>query len=92
MTRANSRGIQRTVLDHYDGSKSSMKKLINPSKWAIEDITWWMNIRLKDCSMSLRSVPVTETVRLATDVSDLAIGSVLSGVVFYEELGIYDKK
>ena len=51
-----------------------------------------MNIRLMDCSMSLRSVPVTETVRLATDVSDLAIGSMLSGVVLYEELGIYDKK
>ena len=36
--------------------------------------------------MSLRSIPVWESSRLATDAMETAIGSVFEGEVMYEEL------
>ena len=86
LTRARSRGIQRMVLDHYDGTKQSAKKVVLLSKWAREDITWWLSLQIRDCKLSLRSVPVWETTRLATDAMDTAIGAVMNGTEMYEEL------
>ena len=86
MTRARSRGIQRMILDNYDGSVESGKKLVRISAWAREDISWWLTLKLKDCQMSLKSIPIWESLRLATDAMDTAIGSILDGRVMYEEL------
>ena len=85
MTRARSRGIQRQVLDNYT-NKQSAKKLIKLSNWAREDMLWWLHLEVKECHMSLRTVPVWDTVRLATDAMDTAVGSVLMGRVMYEVL------
>ena len=86
MTRARSRGIQRMVLDNYTGTKKSAKQTICLSKWAREDINWWLQLRVEECCMSLRDIPVWHTIRLATDAMDSAIGSVLQGRIMYEEL------
>ena len=86
LTRAKSRGIQRMVLDHFDGSRSSARKMVRLTKWARQDVQWWLNVEIADCSMSLKSIPIWESSRLATDAMDTAIGSVLEGEVFYEEL------
>ena len=85
MSRARSRGIQRLVLDHYKG-KLTANKLVNLSTWAKEDVLWWMNLDARDCNMSLRSIPVWQSQRLATDAMDYAIGSVFRGVEMYEVL------
>ena len=86
MTRARSRGIQRLILDNYNGTRKSGKKLIQLSNWAREDINWWLNLEAQECNMSLRTIPVWNTVRLATDAMDTAIGAVLRGEVMYEVL------
>lgn len=86
LTRARSRGIQRMVLDHYHGTVKSAKKLVRLTKWAREDILWWLQLDTDDCHLSLRSIPVWESVRLASDAMDTAVGSVLEGQVMYEEL------
>ena len=83
MSRARSRGIQRMVLDHYKGKKTS-NKLVNLTTWAKKDIIWWVG--LDECSMSLRSVLVWQSERLATDAMDYAIGSIFRGVEMYEVL------
>jgi len=86
MTRARSRGIQRLILDNYEGTKKSAKKSIRLSNWAREDIRWWLELEVSDCHMSLKDIPVWDTIRLATDAMDTAIGSVIQGIVMYEEL------
>jgi hypothetical protein len=86
MSRARSRGIQRMVLDHYKGTTSSAKKLVTLTKWAWEDVLWWLVLDIKDCQMSLKSIPVWESTRMATDAMQTAIGSVFEGRVMYEEL------
>ena len=86
MTRARSRGIQRMVLEHYKGTTSSANKLVCLSGWAREDTIWWLNLDIKDCHMSLRSIPIWETSRMATDAMDTAIGSVFEGRIMYEVL------
>ena len=73
MSRARSRGIQRMILGHYRG-KSIANKLVHLSAWAKEDVLWWMNLDVRDCNMSLRSIPVWQSQRLATDAMDTAIG------------------
>ena len=72
MTRARSRGIQRMILEHYKGTTSSANKLVCLSGWAREDTIWWLNLDIKDCHMSLRSIPIWETSRMATDAMDTA--------------------
>ena len=86
MSRARSRGIQRMVLDHYKGTPSSAKKLVRLTKWAREEVLWWLDLDIGDCHMSLKSIPVWESTRMATDAMQTAIGSVLEGVEMYEEL------
>ena len=85
MSRARSRGIQRMILDHYKG-KSTANKLVILSAWAKEDVLWWLNLDIGECHMSLRSIPVWESNRMATDAMDTAIGSVFRGEVMYEVL------
>ena len=85
MSRARSRGIQRMVPDHYKG-KHTANKLVGLTAWAKEDVLWWVNIDASECNMSLRSVPVWQSQRLATDAMDYAIGSVFRGVEMYEVL------
>ena len=79
MTRARSRGIQRMVLDNFESTKESAKKVVTLSSWAKEDILWWLSVDIKDCQLSLKSVPMWETTRLATDVMDKSIGAVMKG-------------
>ena len=86
LTRAKSRGIQRMLIDHFDGSRCSARKMVCLTKWARQDVQWWLNVEIADCSMSLKSIPIWESSRLATDAMDSAIGSVLEGEVFYKEL------
>ena len=86
MTKARHRGIQRLILKLYDGSAESGKKMTRLSDWAREDINWWLSLSLEKCKMSLRSIPIWESIRLATDAMDTAIGSILDGKVLYEEL------
>ena len=92
MTRARSRGIQRLILENYKGTKKSAKQLICLSNWAREDINWWLKLEVELCHMSLKDIPVWDTVRLATDAMDTAIGSVLQGKIRYEELDPRMKK
>ena len=73
------------ILGHYRG-KSIANKLVHLSAWAKEDVLWWMNLDVRDCNMSLRSIPVWQSQRLATDVMDTAIGSVFRGREMYEVL------
>ena len=47
MSRARSRGIQRMVLDHYKGTPSSAGKLVCLTKWAREDVLWWLGLDIK---------------------------------------------
>ena len=86
MTRARHRGIQRMVLKHYNGTKWSGKKMVYLSAWARKDIMWWNNLKINHCQMSLRSIPVWESVRVATDAMDTAIGSIMEGRTMYEVL------
>ena len=48
MTRARSRGIQRMVLDNFESTKESAKKVVTLSSWAKEDILWWLSMDIKD--------------------------------------------
>ena len=86
MSRARSRGIQRMVLDHYRGTASSANKLVDLSNWAREDVLWWLDLDIGKCHMSLRSIPIWESDRMATDAMDTAVGSVFRGEVMYEVL------
>ena len=45
-----------------------------------------MNLDIKDCNLSLKSVPVWESIRLASDAMETAVGSILAGEVMYKEL------
>ena len=85
MSRARSRGIQRLILDNYR-DRSSAKKLVRLTAWAREDINWWRNLPITECNMSLKSILVWQSLRLATDAMDTAIGSVFLGEEFYEVL------
>ena len=85
MSRARSRGIQRMVLDNYRG-KQTANKQVKLSAWAKEDVLWWMNLDSRECNMSLRSIPVWQSQRLATDAMDTTIGSVFRGEEMYEVL------
>ena len=85
MSRARSRGIQRLILDNYR-DRSSAKKQVRLTAWAREDINWWRNLPITECNMSLKSIPVWQSLRLATDAMDTAIGSVFLGEEFYEVL------
>ena len=85
MSRARSRGIQRMVLDHYRG-KPTANKLVQLSNWAKEDVLWWLDLDSRECNMSLRTIPVWQSLRLATDAMDTAIGSVFNGREMYEVL------
>ena len=86
LARARSRGIQQMVLKFYNGTVVSAKRHVSLTKWAMEDIQWWWNLSIKTCSQSLRSIPVWETVRLASDAMDTAVGAVLEGRIMYREL------
>ena len=86
MSRARSRGIQRMVLDHYRGTVSSANKLVVLSNWAREDVLWWLDLDIGRCHMCLRSIPIWESDRMATDAMDTAVGSVFRGEVMYEVL------
>ena len=86
LTRARSRGIQRMVLDHFEGTRTSARKLVRLTKWAKEDILWWLSLPIESCTQTLRSIPVWNTVRLASDAMDTAVGAVLEGRVMYREL------
>ena len=57
MSRARSRGIQRMILDNYKG-KSTANKLVVLSAWAKEDVLLWLNLDIRECHMSLKSIPV----------------------------------
>ena len=70
----------------------STKKLVHLSYWAREEVDWWLNLDIKDCQMYLRSLPIRETSRLATDTMDTAIGSVFEGRVIYEACPRWLKK
>ena len=85
LAHARSRGIQRMVLDHYKDKKSA-NKIVVLTAWARNNIMWWINLNPNECNMSLRSVPVWETERLATDAMDYAIGSICRGEEMYEVL------
>ena len=47
---------------------------------------WWLNLDIRECHMSLKSIPVWESHRMATDAMDTAIGSVFRGEVMYKVL------
>ena len=83
LARATTRGIQRQSNLHYNGTSSSLKKLINISNWGKEELQWWINLNLAECSLPLETVPIWNTVRLATDAMDTALGSVLEGRIHY---------
>ena len=74
------------VLDHYKGTPSSAGKLVCLTKWAREDVLWWLGLDIKDCIMSLKSIPVWESTRMATDAMQTAVGSVFEGREMYEVL------
>ena len=90
LARAKYRGIQAMVIKHSRGPllnrKGMMKIRVRLTKWAKEDIHWWMNLDIKDCNLSLKSVPVWESIRLASDAMETAVGSILAGKVMYKEL------
>ena len=73
------------ILDHYKG-KSTANKLVHLSNWAKEDVRWWLELDSRETNMSLRSIPVWQSLRLATDAMDSAIGSVFKGREMYEVL------
>ena len=85
LARAKSRGIQRMVLDHFKDERSA-NKIVVLTAWARDDIKWWVNLNANECCMTLKSVPVWESERLATDAMDYAIGSIFRGVEMYEVL------
>ena len=67
LAKAMTRGIQRQSNLHYNGTSSSLKKLINISNWGKEELQWWINLNLAECSFPLETVPIWNTIRLATD-------------------------
>ena len=87
MARARSRVIQRMVLDNFKGTVRSANKLVHLSDWAKEEVLWWLVLDIRVCHMSLRSIPVWESDRMATDAMDTAVGSVFRGRVMYKVLG-----
>ena len=74
------------VLDNYKGTVRSANKRVLLSDWAKEEVLWWLALDINVCRMSLRSIPVWESDRLATDAMDTAVGSVFRGKVMYEVL------
>merc|ERR1711888_290582 len=86
MSRARSRGVQRMILDNFRSKPNTSKILVRLTAWAREDINWWSNLPITECNMSLKSIPVWKSLRLATDAMDTAIGSVFLGEEFYEVL------
>ena len=67
------------VLDHYKGTASSANKLVKLSNWAKDDVSWWLALDIGRCNLCLRSIPVWNADRMATDAMDTAIGSVFRG-------------
>ena len=59
----------------YDGTEGSAKMLINLTTQSMKEISWWLDLKIEDCWMSLRQVKVLETIRIATDAMDSAVGS-----------------
>ena len=92
LARARCRGIQEMVLKFYDGTDKSTRKLVRLTSWARTEISWWLDLTIRDCTQSLQSIPVWEAVRLATDAMDTAVGSVLEGKEYYEVLSVNDAK
>ena len=72
-------------MDHLKDEKSA-NKIVVLTAWARDDINWWVNLNASECCMSLRSVQVWGSERLATDAMDYAIGSIFRGVEMYEVL------
>ena len=89
LTSAWFRGIQEMVLRYFKGTVASAKKVVRLTGLAKEEVNWWLNLAIEDCQVSLRSAPVWETSRLATDAMDTAVVSVFEGKVLYEELDKY---
>ena len=69
------------VLKNYKGTIASAKKLVHLSGWAREKVNCWLNLAIEDCYMSLKSVPIWETSRIATKDMDTTVGSVSKGRV-----------
>ena len=53
------------VLKNYKGTITSAKKLVHLSGWARENVNCWLNLAIEDCYMSLKSIPIWETSRIA---------------------------
>ena len=92
LARARCRGIQEMVLKFYDGTVKSARRLVRLTAWARSEINWLLTLSIRDCTQSFDSVPVWESVRLATDAMDTAVGSVLEGREYYEVLSMDDAK
>ena len=90
LAKCRSRGIQRMILDHYNGTGKSAKKCVRLSKWATDDLTWWSVLTKTGCFQTFKTVPVWKSIRLATDAMDFAVGSVIQGETFYMELSKED--
>ena len=80
LARAMSRGLQQLIQTHYTSkTKAGLKKMISLSAWAKENIMWWLDITQEECVLSMALAPVWNSIRLASDASDLMWGSVLAG-------------
>ena len=90
LARAKYRGIQEIILKHTKGILMSQKKMkgkyVILSRWAEEDIRWWLNLDIRNCNLSLKAVPVWQSIRLASDAMETAVGSILAGEIMYKEL------
>ena len=75
LARAMQRGMEKQVNRLYDGTEGSAKMLINLTTQSMKEISWWLDLKIEDCWMSLRQVKVLETIRIATDAMDSAVGS-----------------
>ena len=53
--------------------------MITLTAWAKENIVWWLDITKEECVLSMATAPIWNSIRLATDASDLLWGSVLAG-------------
>ena len=80
LARAMARGLQSLILTHYKSrTKAELSKMICLTAWARENISWWLDLTLEECVLSLSSVPIWRSIRLATDASDIRWGAVLAG-------------
>ena len=90
LARAKYRGIQDMILKHSRRGLMNQKKMkgkhVALNQWAKTDIDWWMNLDITNCYLSLRFVPVWQSIRLASDAMETAVGSILAGEIMYKEL------